>query len=318
MAEKGQIVQEVSTLGDNEMLGRIDWENKIIYAVGDGVPPKDAINPAQARARSKRAAIDEAYARLLETVQEVQVDANSTTRNFVNENRVVQTKVSGLIKNAEVQEMKQASDGSYQIMMKMPMIGAKGLSSAILPIQLASVRQVSIVAHVKQQTPAPEASTQTQVTPKTAATDVAPTKADPALKANDADEKPGVDTAAPDPTARASTEMCTSLIVDAKGLGAKPALYPVIQTESGEVIYNVETADPNATVEDGLCTYKKSVDEAKKMPKVGERPLIVKATKVGGKYGVDIIVSDKDGKRITESNKLNPFLKWANVNVVID
>ncbi|MDD3471289.1 MAG: hypothetical protein PHS86_00755, partial [Syntrophaceae bacterium] len=85
MSEKSQVVQQVSTLGHDEMIGHIDWENKIVYAVGDGAPPKDAINPAQARARAKRAAIDEAYARLLEAVQEVQVDANSTTRNFINE-----------------------------------------------------------------------------------------------------------------------------------------------------------------------------------------------------------------------------------------
>ena len=84
------------------MIGRIDWENQIVYAVGEGVPPKDAINPAQARARSKRAAIDEAYAALLEAIQEVRVDAESTTRNFVNENRVVRTKVEGFVKNAEI------------------------------------------------------------------------------------------------------------------------------------------------------------------------------------------------------------------------
>jgi hypothetical protein len=60
MRDKAQVVQDVSTLGKDEMLGRIDWDNKIIYAVGDGVlPPKDAINPAQARARAKRAAIDD-------------------------------------------------------------------------------------------------------------------------------------------------------------------------------------------------------------------------------------------------------------------
>jgi hypothetical protein len=120
-------------------------------------------------------------------------------------------------------------------------------------------------------------------------------------------------------SSRPSTaEKYSSLIVDAKGLGAKPALYPVIQTESGEVIYNVETADPNATVEDGLCSYNKSVEDAKKKLKTGDRPLLVKAVKVGGKYGVDIIVADQDGKKILECDKLNSFLKTANVSVVID
>jgi hypothetical protein len=318
MPGKSQVVQEVSTLGNDEMMGRIDWENKIIYAVGDGVPPKDAVNPAQARARAKRAAIDEAYARLLETVQEVQVDATSTTRNFVNENRVVQTKVSGLIKNAEVQELKQASDGSFQIMMKMPMLGEKGLSSAILPVQLANVRQVSIVAHKKQEAPPAAMSPQTKATPNPSPANAATANVVPIQKTVEAAEKSVVETAGTDRSVSVITGKHTSLIVDAKGLGAKPALYPAIETESGEMIYDVTMADPNATVEDGLCTYKKSIDEAKKMPKVGNSPLVVKAAKVGGKHGVNIVISDQDGKWIIEANKVNPFLKRANVNLVID
>ena len=35
------------------MLGRIDWENMVIYSVGDGVMPPDSISPAQARVRAK-------------------------------------------------------------------------------------------------------------------------------------------------------------------------------------------------------------------------------------------------------------------------
>lgn len=308
MKSGSQVVEEVSSL-EHEMMGGIDWENKIVYAVGDGAPPKGAENPAQARARAKRAAIDEAYARLLETVNEVKVDAQSTTRNFINENRTVQTKVEGLIKNAEVVEQAQASDGSYQVKMKMPMTGAKGLSAAILPVELSTVRRVQTVSYSKQEGLGGSASVTTQTTQQATVT-----------KAPDKPEEPKKtpDPPVTDPKPPAAGEKYTSLIVDAKGVDVKPALYPVIRTESGEVVYSLEFADPNSTIEDGLCTYRKSMEDCRKMPKVGDVPLVVKALKTGGKYGVDIVVSDQDGKKIVEANKVNPFLKWANVNVVID
>lgn len=309
-----QVVEEVSSL-ENEMIGRIDWENNIVYAVGDGVPPKDAISPAQARARAKRAAMDEGYARLLETIQEVRVDAESTTRNFVNENRVVQTRVSGLVKNAEIEELRQASDGSYQIKMKMPLTGAKGLSSSILPVQLSNVRRVQIVTRVTQQTDVSTEPAGTEAQ-KTATVTEQNNKVidEPKISEKTLPSEPKADDSAVSDVAA----KYTSLVVDAKGLQAKPALYPVIRTQGGEIVYNLEKADPNATIAEGLCSYKKSLDDARKMSKAGNNPMIVTASGIGGKYGADILVSDEDGRKILAADTASPFLKDANVIVVID
>ena len=81
---------------------------------------------------------------------EVRVDAESTTRNYINENRVVQTKVTGMVKNAEITEVKQFDDGSYQLMMRMPMIGANGLGQALLPVEMERVRKVKVVCTTKR------------------------------------------------------------------------------------------------------------------------------------------------------------------------
>jgi hypothetical protein len=318
MRDKSQVAQEVRSSGKGEMMGRIDWEHRIVSAVGDGVPPSDAINQAQARARAKRAAIDEAYARLLETVQEVQVDATSTTRNFVNESRVVQTKVSGLIKNAEIQEVKEAADGSCQVVLRMPLTGDNGLSSIILPVQLDNMRRVANASTNDRNAPVPTTPNRFETSQDSSIRNAAPANTSPAQESTRSAGKSSTAAPGADQEVSVATGKYTSLILDAKGLSVKPALYPAIETESGDMIYDVTTADPNATVEYGLCTYKKSINEARKIPKVGHSPLVVKATKVGGKYGVNIVVSDMDGKRIVEANKVNPFLRLANVNVVID
>jgi hypothetical protein len=274
-----QVVQTVSVLGaEDEMIGRIDWEKRIVYAVGDGAPPQDAINPAQARLRAKRAAIDEAYARLLETVQEVRVDAESTTRNFVNENRVVQNRVAGLIKNAEIVEQRQFDDGSYQVMMAMPLGGPQGLSATLLPTQVAKIKQSKIISRVTQsQAAEPPAPSQPE--------------------------------AAPAPY--------SGLIVDAQGLNASPAAFPRIIAQSGDVVYDLTSADPNAATE-GLCVYKKSLDAAKQLPRAGDNPLIVKAVDASGSNRVDLVLSDQDAKAVLAANTSKNFLRDALVIVIID
>jgi hypothetical protein len=276
MLEGAQVVQQVRSIQGRRVMGKIDWNQKIVYSVGEGVPPLDAISPAQARVSAKRAAIDDAYTRLLETVQAVQVDASWTARSAVIENRVVRIRVNGLVRYAEVLELEQSSDGSIRVMMKMPLIGASGLASAIFPLALANARQTTDAIQIQKEARALVPVRHTHMT------------------------------------------KYSSLIVDAKGLRVKPALYPVIRAESGETIYSIESADPNAIVEEGLCTYKKTIEEAMKLPSTGERPLIVKATRIGGKYGVDIIVSEMDAKKIAEANQLDPFLGTAKVTVLVD
>ena len=281
-----QVVEQVNTIEGGDMLGGIDWENRIIYAVGDGVMPPDAVSPAQARARAKRAAIDDAYGRMVEMANEVRVDAESTTRNFVNENRTVRTRVSGMVKNAEIEEIKQFDDGSYQVMMKMSMDGAKGLGSTLLPVQMERIRKVRVVSHTK----------------KGAASSVSVPSS--------------VELAVSSTTKKALNY--TGLIINTKGFDAKPAMYPRILDESGESVYDVASANPNATIEEGLTGYRKSIDAAKQVARIGNNPLIIKAQKINGKFNADIIVSDSDAQRIFQADSKGGILGEAKVVMVID
>lgn len=147
-----------------EMIGHIDWEEGYIYAVGDGVPPKEAVSPAQARVRAKRAAIDTAYARLLEMAEAVRIDAESTTVNYINESHVVATRVSGLVQNAEIVTLRHFEDGSYQIKMRMPINGREGIASAVLPMQMEKAIRIGIayeisIEHISEEAEPGEAYT---------------------------------------------------------------------------------------------------------------------------------------------------------------
>lgn len=49
--------------------GQINWENDTVEAIGTGVPPANAKNPAQAKGLARRAAIVDAQRNLLESVK---------------------------------------------------------------------------------------------------------------------------------------------------------------------------------------------------------------------------------------------------------
>ena len=284
-----QVVEQVNVIEGGEMLGRIDWENMVIYSVGDGVMPPDSISPAQARVRAKRAATDEAYGRIVEMANEVRVDAESTTRNYINENRVIQTKVTGMVKNAEITEVKQFDDGSYQLMMRMPMIGANGLGQALLPVEMEMVRKVKVVSTTKRN----DIISKSEISPL-------PTNPDGNMQKVE------------------KAENYTGLIVVAQGLDAKPAMYPRVIKESGNAVYDVTNANPNAAVENGLVAYRKSLVAAEQVARIGNNPLTIKAQKVSGKYNADLVISDEDAQKIQDADSKSGILGEAKVVVVID
>lgn len=79
-----------------------------------------------------RAAQIDAYRQLLEAVQGVQVDADSTMENFMLTSDVVNTKVNGIIKGAKVISRTRDVDG-YHVIMEVPVFGVNSIASAVIP-----------------------------------------------------------------------------------------------------------------------------------------------------------------------------------------
>lgn len=278
--------QVVSVL-EEEMIGGIDWEEGIVYAVGDGIPPTNAVNPAQARARAKRAALDEAMARLLEMVQSVRVDAESTTRDFINESRAVNTAVSGLVRNAEVEEMRQLDDGSFQIKMRMPIHGANGLSRTLLPEMLNRVQQVNIVTRTVRSDSSNPPPTETMTN------------------------------AAADKSATPFSDApYTGVIIDATATEAAEAIYPTILSQSGEVLYGLTEVDPNVAALQGICAYRQSLDKAKRDKRAGANPLVLNALEASGSGGANLVLSDEDAAKLAELKSAGGILRDGKVIVV--
>ena len=73
----------------------------------------------------------------------------------------------------------------------------------------------------------------------------------------------------------------TGLIVDATGLKMRPVLQPRMVDGNGRSIYAAPMVAPNALRKRGAVAYAQTVDAAKALPRVGGKPLVIKAMRVG-------------------------------------
>lgn len=110
----------------------------------------------------------------------------------------------------------------------------------------------------------------------------------------------------------------TGLIIDATGINLTPQVLFSIYDETGKLIYGAAKAFYQAVADRGLAKYWGALNSAKGDPRVGNKPLIVKAKAAGGDFNTDIIVSVEDGqKMINELDGTDVFAE-AKVIVVMD
>lgn len=121
-------VSAVDQVGDN---GYINWDEGFVEAIGTGAPASMAKSPAQARLMARRAAIADSQRNLRESVEGVQVTAETTVENFQTINDTVKTKVSGMIRGAKIVKEQQLADGACQVTLRVSLYGASGLSKII-------------------------------------------------------------------------------------------------------------------------------------------------------------------------------------------
>ncbi|MCX6910696.1 MAG: LPP20 family lipoprotein [Verrucomicrobia bacterium] len=96
------------------------WAAGAVSAKGTGVPTPGETGAA-ARIGAERSAELDARRRLLEKVQGVQIDAQTTMRDFITQNDQVRSRVLGVLQGAEVGEPKLLSDGSVEVVVSLPM-----------------------------------------------------------------------------------------------------------------------------------------------------------------------------------------------------
>lgn len=111
-----------------------NWNNNTIQVTGMGVAnPSMARTPAHAAMIARRAAIADGYRQLAEALNGVQVDAETTIEQMMLTSDIVKTRVSAVIKGAQIISEGELSGGGYSVTMEIPLFGgAGGLAETVI------------------------------------------------------------------------------------------------------------------------------------------------------------------------------------------
>jgi hypothetical protein len=115
-----------------------------------------------------------------------------------------------------------------------------------------------------------------------------------------------------------TSEVYTGLVLDVRGLGARPAMSPKILTESGKEIYGSAKVNREYAVQQGMVGYAKNISTAQTNNRVTNNPITIKAMRVSGPAKTDIIVSDSDASKLMGAAENLSFLQKCRVMVVLD
>ncbi len=110
--------------------GKVDaapnWNTNTIQVTGMGVAPPTAVSPAHAAMQARRAALADAYRQLLEAVQGVNVDAETTVEQMMLTSDIVKTRVTGTVRGAQIVSEGELSGGGYSVTLELPLFGGSG------------------------------------------------------------------------------------------------------------------------------------------------------------------------------------------------
>lgn len=264
--------------------GAVNWQTGYVTAKGIGVPPPNSVSLAQARAMAVRAATVDARRNLLSVIKGVQIDAQTTVQNAMIADDTVVERVRGFLQNSQILDTAYMSDGSVEVTVGMNMRG--GLSNSVLSQDIPFV-----LPHAPMPAPTSE-------------------MAPPPLP-----ETPAVPPVAP---AIVKPSEFTGLLVDARGLGARPAMSPKLLDENGDEVYGSASVSRDYAIQQGMAGYAKDVDKAAVNPRVASHPVMVKAIAVKGKARTNLVISNEDAVKLRTTASGQDFLEKCRVMIVLD
>ncbi|MFO7558341.1 MAG: hypothetical protein R6X10_05890 [Desulfobacterales bacterium] len=121
-----------------------------------------------------------------------------------------------------------------------------------------------------------------------------------------------------DKTKKSSSDSFTGLVVDARGLNAKPAMSPRIIDENGQEIYGAAYVSREYAVQQGVSGYSKNMDSAVSNERVTNNPMIVKGITTAGPGKSDIMISNSEASKLKGSPENLAFMKQCRTIIVVD
>jgi hypothetical protein len=249
----------VQTMGQ----GSVNWTEGYIEAKGIGAPPEASYGKPNARPMAMRAAKLDALRNILEVVNGVRVNSTTLVRDFTIESDLIRAEVDGIVRGAQQADLQYMSDGTVEVVMRVPLHG--GFSEAVLPQDIQQIGSITTDAPAQQ-----------------------------------------------------TGGVFTGLVVDARGLEARPAMAPKVLDENGQEVYGSAFVSREYAVQQGMSGYAKALEAAMGNERVTDNPLTVKGLRTEGPGRCDIVISNADATRIRNAAEHLSFMKKCRVMIVVD
>jgi len=110
----------------------------------------------------------------------------------------------------------------------------------------------------------------------------------------------------------------TGLIIDARGIGARPAMAPKILDEQGNEVYGTGFVSREYAVQIGVVGYEKDINRARSNERVTNNPLVVKGIKASGTNKNDVVITTADAQMVINAAKNLNFMENCKVMVILD
>lgn len=115
-----------------------------------------------------------------------------------------------------------------------------------------------------------------------------------------------------------SSGVYTGLVVDARGLSARPAMSPKIIDENGQEVYGSAFVSREYAVQQGMSGYAKDITAAMNNQRVTDNPITVKGLRTEGPGRSDIVISNADASTLRSASENLSFMKKCRVMIVVD
>ncbi len=290
----------------------VDWQQGYIQVTTRATAdPKICVNIFQCRSLADRAARTLAYVELTRIIKGVNVTASTILRDELIKVSAARTFVRGFIRGARqigetrFREIQGTKHVEAEVSMGVLING--GLTRGILKLEY-------------KKPPIPPKQT---YRPKTFTVKLAPPPPPPAAPpARTPSQVPAPKKKSAAPTSPSVTPgaVYTGVIIDASGLGARPALVAKLRTPDLKVFYGTHLVPRELAMNFGLAGYAGTAKQARSTHKsrIGESPLVVKGLRAHGTRKADIVLSEQDSQRVVLADLKGKFLQKAKVVIVIN
>lgn len=126
---------------------------------------------------------------------------------------------------------------------------------------------------------------------------------------------PRTDAAVVPPESAQSTRLTTGFVINARGTGFEPCLWPRIIDAQGAVLYDASAVPPDILVMRGLMGAARSLEAAQRDERVAPVPEVIHAQRAAGTDPYTLVLGDHDARTFRKQANL---AQEARVVVVVD